>query len=165
MAVPFRYPVTKNYIIARGQSLAAPFDRFSKFLKDKDHVFGVVVDMPVAPRVIATLVAYANGAGNVYFNTGAEYVGAARKYLQVVKAAQMLVYQGSKMLPTAEKATDADMPTEAVYNVNLLTRNGTYHFTYKPKELKEDDEAGRMFAYLCTNLMKELHEAQMLDKA
>jgi len=170
--LPKRFPVTPQYLKARGISINAPYDRFSKFLQNEDDVFAVAVDMPVSSskngaegpgNVLATAVAYANGAANIYFNNGVDYTGAASKYVAVVKAGQMLVFQAGRVLDRAEKAETLDLPTELCYNCFFVTKNGTFHYVYRPNELPEDDKEGRLFHYCVTNLMKELHQAQLKD--
>lgn len=163
MSESIRYPVTKNYLVARSQSLAAPFQRFARFLENEMTVYGVVIDMPTAPKIAATLVAYANGAGNVYFNNGAEYAGAARRYMSVVRAAQMLIYEANQIADRGEPAKNFDMPSDLSYSCYLLTKNGPLHYVYKPSELDKKDREPMLFNYCIRNLMKELHEAQLMD--
>jgi hypothetical protein len=162
--IKLRYPVTEKYLIARRSSLVTPAKRFEKFIKG-DEVYGVVIDMPVAPRIAATLVAYINGAANIHFNHGEEYVGAATRYLSVVKAASLLVMQAEKIRDNTELVKSFDMPSGTDYNVYLLTKEGIRKLVYRPAEIKPDDENMKLFHFASQNLMKELHEAQLKDRA
>lgn len=158
-----RYPVTQKYLMARKSSMVTPASRFEKFIKDNE-VYGIVLDMPVAPNVIATLVAYVNGAANVHYNSGLEYVGAAKKYLDVVKAANAYVRYANELLDRTERVAYFDLPTTQEYTAYFLRANGIYKYTYIPSELAKDDEKGRIFHFGCRNLMRELHEAQLKDR-
>ena len=39
-------------------------------INDQNSVYGMVIDMPINPVTLSTLVVYINGAANVYFNNG-----------------------------------------------------------------------------------------------
>lgn len=158
-----RYPLTEKYLKARKVSLINPVTRFSKYVKG-DEVYGVVIDLPVAPRICASLVAYINGAANIHFNHGEEYVGAAKKYMSVVKAASLLVMQANKLLDKAEPTKTFELPSGTSHNVYLLTAKGIYKFVYTPSSLTEEQQDERVFNIACRNLMRELHEAQLKDR-
>ena len=63
-----RYMVTEKYIVTRGTALHFPPKIFGKLVTSKDTIYGVVVDMPMSPTLLGTLVMYINGAANLYFN-------------------------------------------------------------------------------------------------
>ena len=84
-----RYMVTEKYIVTRGTALHFPPKIFGKLVTSKDTIYGVVVDMPMSPTLLGTLVMYINGAANLYFNNGAEYIGAAQKYQTVAQPARI----------------------------------------------------------------------------
>jgi len=86
-----RYMVTEKYIVTRGTALHFPPKIFGKLVTSKDTIYGVVVDMPMSPTLLGTLVMYINGAANLYFNNGAEYIGAAQKYQTVAQPARIAV--------------------------------------------------------------------------
>lgn len=158
-----RYPVTQKYLMARKSSIMTPASRFEKFIKG-DEVYGIILDMPVAENVIATLVAYINGAANIHYNNGLEYVGAAKKYLDVVKAANLYVQYANEIFDRAERVAYFDLPKSHEYTAYFLTAKGIYRYAYVPSELAKDDEKGRIFHFGCRNLMRELHEAQLKDR-
>ena len=76
-----RYTASQKYIVSRGKALTFPASPFKKELKN-DEVYGAVIDMPMSPTVLSTLVCFVNGAANLYFNLGGEYVLTAVKKLQ-----------------------------------------------------------------------------------
>ena len=63
-----RYSVTQKYLMTRGQAINFPADFFKANFK-KNDVFGVVIDIPMSPEVLTTMVCFINGAANLYFNT------------------------------------------------------------------------------------------------
>ena len=98
-----RYMVTEKYIVTRGTALHFPPKIFGKLVTSKDTIYGVVVDMPMSPTLLGTLVMYINGAANLYFNNGAEYIGAAQKYQTVAQPARIAVASAPRLLPEAVK--------------------------------------------------------------
>lgn len=159
-----RYSVTRKYLEARSSAFRIDPARFKKFLDVNNmETYGVVTDLPVSRRVSATLSAYINGAANMYFNHGIEYVGAASRYIEVAKAAQLLIAQGDIIKKNAIKVTSYDLPAGLDYNAYILTTGGIYKITYRPSELKDDDKEMRLFDVCCRNLMRELHDAQVKD--
>ena len=55
-----RTPVSKPYLITRAQALHLSPSNFTQFMTSST-VYGVVVDIPMAPNVITTLACYING--------------------------------------------------------------------------------------------------------
>ena len=74
------YLVTEEYLMTRSAALHFPAKQFNGMLPSKDSVYGMVIDMPMDPRTVATLVVYINGAANLYFNNGGSYTGASQRY-------------------------------------------------------------------------------------
>ena len=64
-----RYTASQKYIVSRGKALTFPASPFKKELKN-DEVYGAVIDMPMSPTVLSTLVCFVNGAANLYFSLG-----------------------------------------------------------------------------------------------
>jgi hypothetical protein len=69
------YPVTPKYLATRSSALHIPPAQFSNMKFKSDEVYGVIVDMPMSPIIMVTMVCFINGAANLYFNNGAEYTG------------------------------------------------------------------------------------------
>ena len=84
--VQTHYLVTENYLLTRGAALHFPAKQFSGMISDEHSVYGVVIDMPIDPRTLSTLVVYINGAANLYFNNGGSYTGASQRYQTVGQA-------------------------------------------------------------------------------
>ncbi len=159
-----RYPVTPKYIMTRGQAINFP----SKFLNvklNKDDVYGVVVDIPMTPQILSTMVCFLNGAANLYFNNGNEYSGAAQKYRNVVQAAHALVANAGIVLPKAEKVKSYDLPLGRTQNVYLLTNGGIYKLAIKPGLIPEDQPELRTIYVLYQKVLSELRNCQLKDDA
>ena len=121
-----RYMVTEKYIVTRGTALHFPPKIFGKLVTSKDTIYGVVVDMPMSPTLLGTLVMYINGAANLYFNNGAEYIGAAQKYQTVAQPARIAVASAPRLLPEAVKTTATDLPNAQHHYIYLISKNGIY---------------------------------------
>ena len=94
--VQTHYLVTENYLLTRGAALHFPAKQFSGMISDEHSVYGVVIDMPIDPRTLSTLVVYINGAANLYFNNGGSYTGASQRYQTVVQAGKTVHWLRSK---------------------------------------------------------------------
>lgn len=159
-----RYPVTPKYLMTRGQAINFP-SKFFKLNLKKDDVYGVVVDIPMSPQILSTMVCFINGAANLYFNNGNEYSGAAQKYRNVVQASHALVANAGKILPKAEKVKAYDLPTGRTQNVYLLTNGGIYKLTLKPGLIPEDQPELRTIYVLYQKVLSELRNCQLKDEA
>ena len=76
--VQTHYLVTESYLMTRGAALHFPAKQFSDMITDEYSVYGMVIDIPIDPRTLSTLVVYINGAANLYFNNGGSYTGHLR---------------------------------------------------------------------------------------
>ena len=97
-----RYAVTQKYLMTRGQAINFPARFFNANLK-KNKVFGVVIDIPMSPTVLTSMVCFINGAANLYFNNGGEYTGASQKYRNLVQATHTLVANAGQLLARCQK--------------------------------------------------------------
>lgn len=97
-----RYTASQKYIVSRGKALTFPASPFKKELKN-DEVYGAVIDMPMSPTVLSTLVCFVNGAANLYFNLGGEYVNAAARYRGVAQASFDFIKNATACLDCCEK--------------------------------------------------------------
>ncbi len=159
-----RYTASQKYIVARGKSLTFPSAPFKVELKDK-QVYGIVIDMPMSPTVLATLVCYINGAANLYFNLGGEYINAAARYRGVAQAAYDFVKNASDYLGCCEKTTKFDMPTAGKNYVHFLTKSGVYKTVIVPNAIPADDSDRKKINYFTQRVMAELRTAQLKDQA
>jgi len=159
-----RYTASQKYIVARGKSLTMPADPFKVKLSSKE-VYGVVVDIPMSPTVLATMVCYINGAANLYFNLGGEFLNAASRYRGVAQAAFDFVKNASSLLDCCKKTTQFDMPTAGKNYVYFLTKSGVYKTEITPNAIPADDENRRKINFFTQRVMGELRTAQLKDKA
>lgn len=159
-----RYNVTQKYLMTRGQAIHFPAKFFDVKLK-KDDVYGVVIDIPMSPEILATMVCFVNGAANLYFNNGGEYSGAAQKYRNLVQASRTLVTNINPLLKKAEKVTAFDLPVGRTHNIYLLTKGGIYKKEIKPGIIPEEETELRTAYVLYQRVLNELRNCQLKDEA
>ena len=160
-----RYMVTEKYIVTRGTALHFPPKIFGKLVTSKDTIYGVVVDMPMSPTLLGTLVMYINGAANLYFNNGAEYIGAAQKYQTVAQPARIAVASAPRLLPEAVKTTATDLPNAQHHYIYLISKNGIYKKDLRLATLPNESKEMQSFFYLYQQVMGALRNAQVKDRS
>ena len=159
-----RYTASQKYIVSRGKALTFPASPFKKELKN-DEVYGAVIDMPMSPTVLSTLVCFVNGAANLYFNLGGEYVNAAARYRGVAQASFDFIKNATECLDCCEKTTKFDMPTAGKNFVYLLTKGGVYKTEISPNAIPKEAESKKKLHYYYQRVMAELRTAQLKDQA
>ncbi len=157
------YPVVPKYLQTRNTAFHIAPSQFTKIKIKNDEVYGVVVDMPLGPLVLGTLVCFINGAANLYYNHGEEYTGAAMKYKNVVQTARNLVGAGNRIKSFGTRTSAFPLPV-TTYKVYLLTKRGVYGLDLDLQHLKNADKELRAFNYFIQNTMQALRTAQMHDK-
>ncbi|WP_295218991.1 hypothetical protein [Ruminococcus sp.] len=163
--VQTHYLVTESYLMTRGAALHFPAKQFSNMITDEYSVYGMVIDIPIDPRTLSTLVVYINGAANLYFNNGGSYTGASQRYQTVVQAGRLLVANAPRILSEAEKTKDLALPTGQPHNIYLLTKGGIYKKTILPTTIKEESADMQAVYFLYQQVMRELRSAQLKDRA
>ena len=158
------YPVTPQYLATSSSALHIPPAQFSNMKFKADEVYGVIVDMPMSPIIMVTMVCFINGAANLYFNNGAEYTGASTKYKSAVQAARNLVVNANQIKPLAKKTSQFPLPTSGVHYVYLLTKRGTYKVEIDPRNPGALEREKRVIHYLYQQVMTTLRLAQMRDQ-
>lgn len=157
------YPVTPKYLQTRNSALHIPPGQFSGIKFKPEDVYGVVIDIPMGPAVLATMVCFINGAANLYFNNGAEYVGASTKYKSVVQAARNLVLNATSLKALGKRTSAYPLPVGGNHFVYMMTKRGTYKVELDPRTLTENDKEKRVVYYLYQQVMGALRLAQMRD--
>ncbi len=158
-----RVPVSKPYLVTRNQALRLAPSNFTQFMKEST-IYGVVVDMPMAPTVITTLACYINGAANLYFSNGADYSGAAQRYPGVVQAARMFVSNAAHYIKDENKINTFELPNRSSAASDVYKRQGVYRMEINPIPGQQTAEE-RVFLAMYQRVMAELRAAQMKDKA
>ena len=151
-----RYMVTEKYIVTRGTALHFPPKIFGKLVTSKDTIYGVVVDMPMSPTLLGTLVMYINGA---------EYIGAAQKYQTVAQPARIAVASAPRLLPEAVKTTATDLPNAQHHYIYLISKNGIYKKDLRLANLPNESKETQSFFYLYQQVMGALQNAQVKDRS
>ena len=159
-----RYAVTQKYLMTRGQAINFPARFFNTNFK-KNEVFGVVIDIPMSPTVLTTMVCFINGAANLYFNNGGEYTGASQKYRNLVQATHTLVANAGQLIPKCEKTKTYDLPKGKTHNIFLMTKNAIYKTEIKPGIIPETEPELRAFYVLYQRVLNELRSCQLKDDA
>lgn len=160
-----RYMVTEKYIVTRGTALHFPPKIFGKLVQNKDTIYGVVVDMPMSPTLLCTLVMYINGAANLYFNNGSEYIGAAQRYQTVAQPARIAVANAPRILEEAIKTKATDLPNAQHHFIYLITKNGIYKKDLRLADLPKESKEMQTFFYLYQQVMGALRNAQVKDRS
>lgn len=164
MANTGRYIITQKYLMTRGQAITFPAKLFDPDFKNED-VYGVVIDIPMTPEVLTTMVCFVNGAANLYFNNGGEYTGASQKYRSVVQAAHTLVKNVGQILPKCERTKAFDIPHTRAHNIFILTRKGIFKTELQPGYIPETEPEMRTVYVLYQRVLNELRSAQLKDNA
>ena len=60
--VQTHYLPTESYLATRAAALHFPAKQFADMINDQNSVYGMVIDMPINPVTLSTLVVYINGA-------------------------------------------------------------------------------------------------------
>ena len=158
-----RVPVSKPYLVTRNQALRLSPSNFTQFMKDST-VYGVIVDMPMAPTVMTTLACYINGAANLYFSNGNDYSGAAQRYPGVVQAARVFVTNAARFISDENLVNTFELPNSRSHYAYILTTKGVHRLAVNPIQ-GEQTPGERAFMMLYQRVMGELHTAQLKDKA
>ena len=146
-----RYMVTEKYIVTRGTALHFPPKIFGKLVTSKDTIYGVVVDMPMSPTLLGTLVMYINGA--------------AQKYQTVAQPARIAVASAPRLLPEAVKTTATDLPNAQHHYIHLISKNGIYKKDLRLANLPNESKEMQSFFYLYQQVMGALRNAQVKDRS
>ncbi len=159
-----RYTASPKYLVARNKALNFPSSPFNVKLEPK-QVYGVIIDMPMSPTVLATMVCFVNGSANLYFNLGGEFVNAAARYRGVAQASFDFVKNASNYLGCCEKTTKFDMPTAGKNFVYFLTNSGVYKTVIVPNAIPANDDDRKKIHFFTQRVMSELRTAQLKDQA
>lgn len=159
-----RYVASQKYIVSRGKALTFPPEPFKQKL-EPNQVYGAVIDMPMSPTLLSTLVCYINGSANVYFNLGGEYINASARYRGVAQASFDFIRMASDCLDCCKKTTKFDMPVAGKNYVYFLTKNGVYMTEIAPSAIAKEDESKRKIHNMYQRVMAQLRIAQMKDQA
>ncbi len=157
------YLVTEKYLSIRNTALHFPAKTLGKFAQTP--VYGMVIDMPMNPTLLCTLVVYANGACNLYFNNGAEYVGAALRHQTVIQPTRLLVGNGVQLLDQAKLTKKFPLPMGRQHYVHLLTKKGIYKYVIDPMTVRNDTKQAQTIYILYQQLMQAMRSAQLKDKS
>ncbi len=159
-----RYVTSQKYIVSRGKALTFPAAPFKQDLKP-DQVYGAVIDMPMSPTVLATLVCFINGSANLYFNLGGEYINSAARYRGVAQSSFDFIRLSSEHLDCCKKTTKFDMPVAGKNYIYLLTKNGVYTTEISPNAIAKEDDSKKKLFNMYQRVMSQLRIAQMKDQA
>lgn len=158
------YPVTPKYLATRSSALHIPPAQFANMKFKADEVYGVIVDMPMSPVIMVTMVCFINGAANLYFNNGAEYTGASTRYKSAVQAARNLVVNANQLKDFGKKTSQFPLPTNGMHYVYLMTKRSTYKVEIDPRNPAALEREKRVVHYLYQQVMTSLRLAQMRDQ-
>ncbi|MBR3629643.1 MAG: hypothetical protein IKN55_04135 [Oscillospiraceae bacterium] len=157
------YPVTPKYLQTRNSALHITPSQLKNTKVKSDEVYGIVIDVPMNPELMVTMVCYINGAANLYFNNGGEYTGASTRYKSVVQAARNLVVNATPLKAKAKRTSSFPLPVGITHFVYLLTKRGIFKTEITPGQLTEDDKEKRVVYFLYQQMMGAMRVAQLRD--
>ena len=157
------YPVTPKYLQTRNSALHIPPAQFRNLKFKADEVYGVVIDIPMGAPVLVTMVCFINGAANLYFNNGSEYVGASTKYKSVVQAARNLVVNATPLKALGSRTSSYPLPVGSTHFVYLMTKRGTFRVEIDPRTIGAAEKEKRVIYHLYQQVMGALRMAQLRD--
>lgn len=161
-----RYPVTQKYLEARAGAISFAATDIKKMTAPESQVYGLVIDIPMGPNLLSTLVCYANGSANLFYNNGGSLVGASTKYRTVAHAARTLVLSAENCLSASEKVNSYDLPVGRVHHVYFLTKRGfIYRTIITPGNFTESDKGSKLLFHLYQNVLAEIRMAQLKEES
>jgi hypothetical protein len=157
------YLVTEKYLSIRNTALHFPAKSLGKY--SGNTVYGLVIDIPMNATLLSTLVVYANGACNLYFNNGAEYVGAALRHQTVIQPSRLLVANSAPLLADAMRAKAFPLPMGRQHFVHMLTKKGVFKRVIDPFTIQQDRKEAQTVYVLYQQLMQVMRSAQIKDQS
>ena len=148
---------------ARQAAYKYPKEKMLPSLPEGHTVYGLIVDTPLELKTLISIAAFANGAANLYVNSGGGVVGAAQRYKRVAQAARGLVLNANSCLSLGEKTKSFDLPVAGFHFVYLLTTDGVYKIVMSEKLVAKDRQRAVLFNGY-QSLIHELRYAQMKDR-
>ena len=153
------YPVTPKFLQTRNSALHIPATQFKGFKIKTDEVYGIVIDVPMGPEILLTMVCFINGAANLYFNNGAQIKGLAANHPALAQSCRSFLASAGQSLPACERTSVFDLPTNpSEHYVHLMTRKGVYKTVVNP--MTAGSEADKMRAFLLHLYQKVMNEIQ-----
>lgn len=166
---PFeRYNVCEPYLMARIKALRMPPAVIGVKLTDDKQVYSAVIDIPMGPNLLGTMVCLANGAVNMYFNNGASITNLSARHPSLAQTVRTFIASAGQSLPACERTSVFDLPlNSSAHYAHIMTRKGVYKTVIDPFHLEGSDE-NKMKAFLLhlyQNVMNEIKNAQAKDQA
>ncbi|MBE6842157.1 MAG: hypothetical protein E7510_04930 [Ruminococcus sp.] len=163
-----RYNVCEPYLMARIKALRMPPAVIGVKLKDDKQVYSAVIDIPMGPNLLGTVVCLANGSVNIYFNNGATITNLSARHPSLAQTVRTFIASAGQSLPACERTSVFDIPLNAsAHYAHIMTRKGVYKTVIDPFAL-DSSENGKMKAFLLhlyQNVMNEIKNAQAKDQA
>lgn len=162
-----RYDVCEPYLLTRIKALRMPPAVIGVKLANDKQIYSAVVDIPMGPNLLGTLVCLANGAVNIYFNNGATITGLSARHPALAQAARTFLTSASQSLPACERTSVFDIPMNASsHYVHLMTRKGVYKTVIDPMNISGDTAVMKAFLlHLYQKVMNEIKTAQTKEQA
>jgi hypothetical protein len=160
--VDTQYVAKEEYLKTRRQAFSVPGDILQVPIENNNTVYGVIVDMPLGPSSLGTLICYLNGACNLHFNNGDGIFRMGEKYRNVAVVSRAFVKAMDIAVNVSEKTEKFPLPSGTNHFVYLLTENGIYKTDFDITSI--DNPVKRKIFNGCQNVMKELRLAQLKDR-
>lgn len=161
-----RYDVCEQYLMTRIKALRMPPAVIGLKMTDDKQVYSAVIDIPMGPNLLGTLVCLANGAVNLYFNNGASITGLAARHPALAQTTRTFVASAGQSLTVCERTSVFDIPANSsVHYVHLMTRKGVYKTKIDPLSAANENNKMKLFLlHLYQMVMNEIKNAQTKDQ-
>ncbi len=163
-----RYNVCEPYLMARIKALRMPPAVIGVKLTDDKQVYSAVIDIPMGPELLGTMVCLANGSVNIYFNNGATITNLASRHPSLAQTVRTFIASAGQSLPVCERTSVFDLPLNtSTHYAHLMTRKGVYKTVINPFDLgnTEENKMKAFLLHLYQNVMNEMNNAQAKDQA
>ena len=161
-----RYGACEQYLMPRLKALTLTPAALNIKLTADDQAYGVIVDIPMGPSLLGTLICLPNGSVSLYFNNGESVTGYSAKYPAVAQSCRTLLLSIGQVLPACRRSSEFDLPIPNQHNLHILTRKGVYKTVIVPSDLEKDGNKLCKYAFfLYQNVMTQMNNAQLKERA
>ncbi|MDO5561091.1 MAG: hypothetical protein Q4F95_16055 [Oscillospiraceae bacterium] len=161
-----RYDVCESYLASRIRALRMPPAVIGVKLSNDKQVYSAVVDIPMGPNSLGTLVCLSNGSAVIYLNNGGVISNLSQRHPGLAQSVRVFIASAGQSLAACEKTSVFDLPLNGpAHYVHLMTRKGVYKTTINPVNLDPKTDQMKIFLLrLYQQVMNEIRNAQLVEQ-
>lgn len=161
-----RYDVCETYLASRIKALRMPPAVIGVKLANEKQVYSAVVDIPMGPATLGTLVCLTNGSMSMYFNNGGVINNLSVSHPALAQSVRVFIASAGQSLPVCERTSVFDLPVNGpTHYVHLMTKKGVYKTTINPMNLDSHNDQRKIFLLrLYQKVLDEIRNAQLIDR-